>query len=79
MEVVLELPFLIFNNTNIHFVEKEVTWRSYTAKKALPTTRKVELMDIKEFAKVALNKNIEAFVVHIRSMSLRSKMTIHPA
>ena len=73
------MPFLTLSNADIQFAEKELTWRFYTAKKALPTTRRVELIDKKEFAKVALDENIEAFVVHVSSLSLGSKMTIHPA
>ena len=79
MEVVLEMLFLTLSNADIQFAEKELTWRSYTAKEALPTTQRVVLIDKKEFAKAALDKNIEAFVVHVSSLSLRSKMTIHPA
>ena len=79
MEVVLGMPFLTFNNANIQFAEKELTWRSYTAEEALPTTRRVELINKKEFAKAALDENIEAFMVYVSSLSLRSKMTIHPA
>ena len=62
MEVVLGMLFLTLSNSNIQFAEKKLTWRSYTAKEALPTTRKVELIDKKEFAKAALNENIKAFV-----------------
>ena len=79
MEVVLGMLFLTFSNADIQFAEKELTWRSYTAKEVLPTTRKVELINKKEFAKAALDINIEAFVVHMSSLSLRSKMTIHLA
>ena len=38
-EVVLGISFLILSNANIQFVEKELTWRSYTTVKALPTTK----------------------------------------
>ena len=73
------MPFLTFSNADIQFIEKEPTWKSYTAKEALPTTQRVELIDKKEFAKAALNENIKTFVVHVSFLSLRSKMTIHPA
>ena len=79
MEVVLEMPFLILSNADIQFAEKELIWRSYTAKEALPTTQRVELIDKKEFAKAALDENIEAFVVYVSFLSLGSKMTIYPA
>ena len=79
MEVVLGIPFLTFSNADIQFAERESTWRSYTAKEALPTTWRIELIDKKEFAKAALDKNIEAFMVYVSFLSLGSKMIIHPA
>ena len=69
-EVVLGMPFLTLSNADVQFVEKELTWRSYTTAEALPTTKRVELIDKKEFAKAALDKNSETFVVHVASFSL---------
>ena len=77
MEVVLRMPFLTFSNADIQFAEKELTWRSYTIEEVLPTTRQVELIDKKEFAKAALDENVKAFVVHMASFT--SKISIHPA
>ena len=79
IKLVLGMPFLTLSNASIQFAEKELTLRSYTAKEALPTTLRVELIDKKEFAKAELDENIEAFVVYVSSLSLGSKMTIHPA
>ena len=62
-EVVLGMPFLTFSNANVQFVEKELTWRSYITAEALPSTKRVELIDKKEFAKAALDENSETFVV----------------
>ena len=39
MEVVLEIPFLTFNNANIQFALKKLNWRSYIIAKALLTTK----------------------------------------
>ena len=69
--------FLTFSNANIQFIEKKLTWRSYTTEKSLPTTRRVKLIIKKEFAKAALDKNIKAFVVYVAFFT--SKMLIHPA
>ena len=69
------MPFLTFSNIDVQFAEKELTWRTYTTKKALPTTCRIELINWKEFAKTALDKNIEAFVVHVSSLGL--KIIIH--
>ena len=69
--------FLIFSNADVQFAIKELTWKTYITRKALPTTRCVKLIEQKKFAKAALNENIEAFVVHISFLELR--MTIYPA
>ena len=73
--------FLTLSNADIKFAKKELTWRSYTTAEALPTIKRVELIDKKEFAKAALNENVEAFVVHVTSFSLYlgPTMSIHPA
>ena len=68
-EVVLGMPFLIFSNANIQFVEKEFTWRSYSIAETLPTTKRVKLIDKKEFANATLNENSETFVVYVTSSS----------
>ena len=73
------MPFLTLINADIQFAEKELTWKSYTAKEALPITQRVKLINKKKFAKVALDENIEAFMLHLSFLSLRSKMTIHQA
>ena len=69
-EVVLGMLFLTFSNADVQFVKKELTWRSYTTAEALPTTKRVELIDKKEFAKAALDENSETFVVHVASLNL---------
>ena len=73
------MSFLTLSNADIQFAEKNLTWRAYTNKDVLPTTRKVELIDKKEFAKAALDENIEAFILYVSFLCLRLKMTIHPA
>ena len=71
--------FLTFSNADIQFAERKLTWRSYTTDETLPTTQRIELINKKEFAKVALDENIKVFVVYMNSLSLGSKMTIDPA
>ena len=58
MKVVLSMPILILSNIDVQFAKKELTWRTYTTKKALPTTSWVKLINQKEFAKAALDENI---------------------
>ena len=62
MKVVLSMPFLIFTNADVQFAKKKLTWRTYTTKKALPTTRQVKPIDQKKFAKTMLNRYIKAFM-----------------
>ncbi len=57
IEAVLEMLFLVFSNTNFQFGTEKLTWRSYTAAEALPTISWVKLIDKREFAKAALDKN----------------------
>ena len=68
IEVVLGMPFLTLSNADIQFAAKELTWRSYTAAEALPTTKRVELIDKKEFAKAALDEESETFVMHVAAL-----------
>lgn len=48
--MILEMPFLIFSNGNIHFADKKLTWKSYIAGKALSIIKQVELINITKFA-----------------------------
>lgn len=38
----------------------------------LPTTWRVEFIHKKEFAKAAMDENVEVFVIHVFSISLKS-------
>ena len=76
IKVVLGKPFFTLSNVNIQCAEKELTWKTYTTKDALPTTGQVEIINCKEFAKAVLDENDKAFVVHVSSLGLR--MSIHP-
>lgn len=64
--------FLIFSNANILFSNQKLIWRFYIVTKSLPTTKKIELIDKKKSAKVALNKNVEVFGLYITSPTLVS-------
>ena len=80
MKVVLGMPFLTISNANIQFAAKKLTWRSYTAAKALPTTKRIELIDKKEFAKAALDEESETFVVHVAALEATlAGMAIYPS
>lgn len=45
--------------------------------KTLPTTSQVELIDKKKFAKVALDTNLETFVLYISALKAIKRPTIY--
>ena len=76
-EVVLGIPFLKISNANVAFVEETLTWKSYTTSKALPITKQVQQVDLKEFVIVALDADSETFIVHV-AIREREKMVVNP-
>ena len=64
-EVVLGMPFLKISNANIAFGEGTLTWKSYTTIKALPTTKRVQLVNPKEFVIAPLDADSKTFVMHV--------------
>ena len=84
-EVVFEIPFLTLSGVDVDFLRRELGWRTYTTKEAILTTRRVELVDKKEFAAAALDPEHETYVVHVGSVSFDTspsssplKLNIHP-
>ena len=73
-EVILGILFLTLSNANVQFIEKELTWRSYTIAEALSTIKWVELINKKKFAKTVLDKKSKTFVVHIASLNLTPRI-----
>lgn len=49
------MPFLIFSNANMEFLDKKFLLSTYSVAKTLLTTKRVQTIDWKEFAKVALD------------------------
>lgn len=70
IEVILEMSFCCLSEVNIRFIEvNHLIWRSYNTAKALLITKRVELIDKKEFAPPALDKNAKIFMIHIAVLS----------
>ena len=68
INMVLRMLFLIFPNANILFGEKELEWKSYTTAENVSTTKRVELIDKREFAAAGLDKNAETFMVYVATL-----------
>ena len=47
------------------FNKKRLIWKSYIIIKALPTPKKVQIIDIKYFVIAALDANSKIFIVHM--------------
>ena len=69
--MVLGISFFTFSNANVQFVEKEeLIWRFYTNAKVLSISKWIKLINEKEFAKTALDKNSKTFVIHVAFLNL---------
>ena len=84
-EVVFGMLFLTLSDANVYFLGRELRWRTYSTKEALPTTRRVELVGKKEFAAAGLDAEHETYVVHVGSVSSNAspsssplKLDVHP-
>lgn len=63
---------------DIQFAEKKLIWRSYNTNKTLPTTKQLELINKKMFAKIALDKELETLVIYVvTKKAFLAEMTIH--
>ena len=69
-EVVLGMLFLTVSGADVDFSGRELRWRTYTTKEALPTTKRVELVGKKEFAAAILDPEHETYVVHVASLDV---------
>ena len=69
--------FLTLSKANIRFAERKLVWRIYTAAEALPTTRRVEIIDKREFTAAALNVDDEIFMVHVAALAEPTTIAIH--
>ena len=67
--------FLAFSNVNVSFADNDLIWKTYIIDKALPTTKRIQIINRKEFAKATLDPNQKVFVVHVATLT--SEMTIH--
>ena len=73
--MVLRMTFLILNNANIKFAQKKSIWRSYIIVKALSTIKQMEIINKKNFAKLALDEHNETFITHVTFLLM---MAIYP-
>lgn len=71
MNVILKMFFLIFNNSNKVFANRQLIWKSYSMYEALLTTLQVEFINNKKFAKMVLDEDIKVFIVYVFSLSLK--------
>ena len=75
-EIVFRIPLLTLSGANIDLSGRELRWRTYTTKEALPTTRRVELVGKKEFAASTLDPKYETYVVHVASLNSTPLLTL---
>ena len=76
VEVVLGMSFLALSKIEVDFAKRELTWKVYTIAKAFPTTKRVQIIDPKEFAKAVLDPDQETFIVHV--ITFFNSMKVYP-
>ena len=77
LEVVLQMFFLIFGRTDVRFIEQKFVLRTYTAIETLPTTRRMEIIDKREFTAAVLNADNETLMVYIVDLAKPTIMPIY--
>ena len=75
--MILEMPFLTFSKADIRFAEQQLVWRTYTAAEVLPITKKVEIIDKREFVVVPLNADDKTFVIYVVALAESTIILIH--
>lgn len=65
MEVIFGMTFLIVSKVEVDFAKKQFIQKTYISAEALPTIKRVQIIGLKEFAKVVLDSEQEIFVVHV--------------
>ncbi len=78
-DIVLRMSFLTISNADVDFQAQALQWKSYTTGDVSPTTRRVELIEKKEFAATTLDLEHEAFVVHVAAFSVDLGDGVHPS
>lgn len=76
IKVVLGMLFLALSNANLQYSIEKLTWISYTIIEILSTTNRIKLINKKEFANLAPNKNSKTNVVYMITLDI--EISIHP-
>lgn len=77
MDITFGILSLILGNVKINFNNQELKQRSYTAAKALSTTKQVDIIGKKEFAVAVFDSKDETFIIHIASLTIANTDKVH--
>ena len=75
-EAILGISFLKIRNANVSFSKKTLTWKFYITNEALPTTKQVQIVDLKKFVMLALDVDSKTFVIYV-AIRKQEKMPVH--
>ena len=64
-KMILEMLFLKISNADIAFGKETLMWKSYITSKALPTTKRVQLVNLNKFVIAVMDADSETFVVYV--------------
>lgn len=65
LAVIFGMLFLTFNNADVLFAERKLSWKLYIPAEALPTTNRVQKIDWKKFAAAIINLGKKIFIVYM--------------
>lgn len=77
INVILGIIFFIYLDINVQFARKKLIEKNYMTVEALPTIKKLELINKKEFVIVVLNINIKIFVIYVLILKIELKILIN--
>ena len=78
LEMVFGILFLILSNADINFSGWKLRWRTSTTKKALSTTRYIEIVGNIKFAAGVLDPEHKTYIVHVESDSSVASLSSFP-
>ena len=76
LELILEMSFLKISNANVLFGKRTLAWKSYTTSKAISTTKRVLIINKKDFVIAVLNANNKTIIVYV-TIREREKIPVY--
>lgn len=77
LDIVFDIFFLTINNVDINLQIQNLQYNFYTTKKVLSTTKRVKLIETKEFEIIALYLDYKIFIIYIIILNISFDVEIY--